>query len=309
MRTHIVGIKIFTGLAALVLAGCSLLAPPSPATQDPAPAYTAAAQTIIAQLTQAALPATDAAPPVDLTGTPAGGNPLETPAQTAQITTPTVTAPAPTATATAASPTPPPSATPSLPSTDPLLYLGEPDFYEPFDSDANWSLYQDEHVSFEVDNGQLAMTAFNPDYWDGWTLSWPGISDFYLEMIASPQTCSGTDRYGMVVRAQNSDEGYLAYLYGVTCDGRYSLRRWNGSNYVTIVDWTESESIHKGADQGNRIGLMADGKKLSLYANGVLLKEISDDTHLSGKFGVYVGSVRTPDFKVLVEEMAYWELP
>lgn len=309
MRTHIVGIKIFTGLAALVLAGCSLLAPPTPATQDPAPAYTAAAQTIIAQLTQAALPATDAAPPVDLTGTPAGGNPLETPAQTAQITTPTATAPAPTATATAASPTPPPSATPSLPSTDPLLYLGEPDFYEPFDSDANWSLYQDEHVSFEVDNGQLAMTAFNPDYWDGWTLSWPGISDFYLEMIASPQTCSGTDRYGMVVRAQNSDEGYLAYLYGVTCDGRYSLRRWNGSNYVTIVDWTESESIHKGADQGNRIGLMADGKKLSLYANGVLLKEISDDTHLSGKFGVYVGSVRTPDFKVLVEEMAYWELP
>lgn len=309
MRTHIVGIKIFTGLAALVLAGCSLLAPPTPATQDPAPAYTAAAQTIIAQLTQAALPATDAAPPIDLTGTPAGGNPLETPAQTAQITTPTATAPAPTATATAASPTPPPSATPSLPSTDPLLYLGEPDFYEPFDSDANWSLYQDEHVSFEVDNGQLAMTAFNPDYWDGWTLSWPGISDFYLEMIASPQTCSGTDRYGMVVRAQNSDEGYLAYLYGVTCDGRYSLRRWNGSNYVTIVDWTESESIHKGADQGNRIGLMADGKKLSLYANGVLLKEISDDTHLSGKFGVYVGSVRTPDFKVLVEEMAYWELP
>lgn len=309
MRTHIVGIKIFTGLAALVLAGCSLLAPPTPATQDPAPAYTAAAQTIIAQLTQAALTATDAAPPIDQTDTPAGGNPLETPAQTAQITTPTATAPAPTATATAASPTPPPSATPSLPSTDPLLYLGEPDFYEPFDSDANWSLYQDEHVSFEVDNGQLAMTAFNPDYWDGWTLSWPGISDFYLEMIASPQTCSGTDRYGMVVRAQNSDEGYLAYLYGVTCDGRYSLRRWNGSNYVTIVDWTESESIHKGADQGNRIGLMADGKKLSLYANGVLLKEISDDTHLSGKFGVYVGSVRTPDFKVLVEEMAYWELP
>lgn len=309
MRTHIVGIKILTGLAALVLAGCSLLAPPSPATQDPAPAYTAAAQTIIAQLTQAALTATDAAPPIDQTDTPAGGNPLETPAQTAQITTPTATAPAPTATATAASPTPPPSATPSLPSTDPLLYLGEPDFYEPFDSDANWSLYQDEHVSFEVDNGQLAMTAFNPDYWDGWTLSWPGISDFYLEMIASPQTCSGTDRYGMVVRAQNSDEGYLAYLYGVTCDGRYSLRRWNGSNYVTIVDWTESESIHKGADQGNRIGLMADGKKLSLYANGVLLKEISDDTHLSGKFGVYVGSVRTPDFKVLVEEMAYWELP
>jgi hypothetical protein len=54
---------------------------------------------------------------------------------------------------------------------------------------------------------------------------------------------------------------------------------------------------------------MADGKKLSLYANGVLLKEVSDDIHLSGKFGVFVGSVKTPDFTVLVDEMAYWDLP
>jgi hypothetical protein len=135
------------------------------------------------------------------------------------------------------------------------------------------------------------------------------ISDFYLEMVAAPQKCTGSDRYGMMVRAQKTDEEYLGYLFGFTCDGRYSLRRWDGSNYVTIIDWTESEFIRKGADQGNRLGLMADGKKLALYANGVLLKEVSDDVHLSGKFGVYVGSVKTTNFTVLVDEMAYWELP
>jgi hypothetical protein len=69
------------------------------------------------------------------------------------------------------------------------------------------------------------------------------------------------------------------------------------------------EFIHKGTEQSNRLGLMVEGKKLSLYVNGVLLEEVADDIHLSGKFGVFVGSVKTPNFTVLVDEMAYWELP
>lgn len=306
MRVHFDVNRIFAGLAALALAGCSLSAPTPAATQDPAAVYTAAAQTIIAQLTQAASTTTGVAPTAILptviqTETQPSENPSETPTPATPSPTPTVTA---TITATASS-----TATAPPPASDPRLYLGNPSFFDTFSSGANWALYEDDHVSFEIDDGQLMMTAFNPDYWEGWMLSWPVISDFYLEMIATPQKCAGSDRYGMMVRAQKSDGDYLGYLVGFSCDGRYSLRRWNGSNFVTIVDWTESEYIRRGADQGNRIGLMADGKKMSLFANGVLLKEISDDIHLSGKFGVFVGSVKTPDFTVLVDEMAYWELP
>ena len=304
MRFHFEVYRIFSGLAALALAGCSLSAPTPPATQDPALAYTAAAQTIIVQLAQAARTTTVTAPTATL---PAAFQTEVQPSET-QSETPTPASPSPTATI-IASATLPPTATKPPPASDPRLYLGNPSFFDTFSSGANWALYEDDHVSFEIDSGQLVMTAFNPDYWEGWMLSWPVISDFYLEMIATPQKCAGTDRYGMMARAQKSDGDYLGYLVGFSCDGHYSLRRWNGSSFVTIVDWTESEYIRKGAGQGNRIGLMADGKKLSLYANGVLLKEISDDIHLSGKFGVFVGSVKTPDFTVLVDEMVYWELP
>ena len=306
MHVHFKVNRIFAGLAALALAGCSLLAPTPSATQDPALVYTAAAQTIIAQLTQAASTTTETASTAILPTTlQTEIQPSESPSET-----PTPASPSPTATVTATlTATVPPTATEPPPPSDPRLVLGDPSFFDTFSSDANWALYEDDHVSFEIDNGQLVMTAFNPDYWEGWMLSWPVISDFYLEMIAAPQKCAGLDRYGMMARAQKSDGDYLGYLFGFSCDGHYSLRRWNGSNFVTIVDWTESEFIRKGAGQGNRIGLMADGKKLSLYANGVLLKELSDDIHLSGKFGVFVGSVKTPDFTVLVDEMAYWELP
>jgi hypothetical protein len=306
MRIHLKIIQIFTGLTALALAGCSLSAPTPPATLDPALAYTAAAQTIIAHLTQAALTATVIAPAtIPPTAVQTIVQPTEPPGET-----PTPTAPSPTATVTATgTASAPPTATGPAPTSDPRLYLGNPSFIDTFSTGANWTLEDDDHSSFEVDDGQLVMTAFNPDYCESWRLSWPVISDFYLEMIATPQKCAGLDRYGMMARAQKSDGDYLGYLFGFSCDGQYSLRRWNGSNFVSIVDWTESEFIRKGAGQGNRIGLMADGQKLSLYANGVLLKEINDDIHLSGKYGVSVGSVKTTDFTVMVDEMAYWELP
>jgi hypothetical protein len=306
MRLYFNPKQIIAGLTALALAGCSLSATPPPSSQDPAPVYTAAAQTIIAQLTQAAQTATVGVP------TPIIPTALETevPATEDLQDTSTPASPSPTVTMTAtATATAPPAATEPPPSSDPRLVLGNPSFIDSFDSGANWALYKDDHVSFEVDDGQLVMTAFNPDFWEGWMLSWPVISDFYLEMIATPQQCSGSDRYGMTARAQKSDGEYLGYFLGFTCAGSYSLRRWDGSNFVTIVDWTESAFIRRGAGQANRLGLMADGKKLALYANGVLLEEVSDDIHLSGKFGVSVGSVKTPDFTVLVDEMAYWELP
>lgn len=299
-------ISLITLIAAAgaLLSACNLTAASPPTPVDAAPAYTAAAQTIIAELTGVAETQLAA-------GTPfASPLPSESATQAPRDTPTAAPTDAPTANATptaTASPTASPTVAP--PASDPRTYLGAPSFVDSFGSDQNWSLYDDEHVSFEIKNDQMVMTAFNPDSWESWTLSWPVISDFYLEMSAAVEQCSGGDRYGMMARAQQSDLGYLGYLLGITCDGRYSLRRWDGENFVTIVDWTGSEYLRPGSNQANRIGLMADGKKLSVYLNGNLVKEMSDDNHLSGKFGVSVGSAKTPDFTVLVDEIAYWELP
>jgi len=79
--------------------------------------------------------------------------------------------------------------------------------------------------------------------------------------------------------------------------------------FSKLIDWTESEHLRAGSNQTNRIGLLLDGERLSLFANGNLLDEISDDTFDDGKFGVFIGSVNTEDFKVRVDEIAYWSLP
>jgi hypothetical protein len=291
-------------LIGLSLAACNLSASTEAPPLDQSAAQTAAAETIIAQLTDVAetlTPVSTEAPPLEATSTQVIGSATETsppaPTATEVVAVPTGTATSP----------PPPTAT--LDANDPKAGLGEPTFHDTFSDASNWPLYTDQHVSFEIKDSRLVMTAFNPDHYNGWILPPPVISDYYLEMDTETKECSGKDQYGLMVRAVKTDLGYIGYHYGISCDGQFTLRRWNGNQYIPLVDWTASDRINAGSNQMNRIGLMANGNKLSMYANGSLIGEYQDDTHLEGRFGVFIGSAITPNVTDLVDEIAYWDIP
>lgn len=298
-------------LVILVSLAVACNAPLRPSTK-PAPSnpeQTSAAQIIAAQLTSIAQKNT---PQSASAGTPAQSEPGLTPvagSDTAILTsvlssTPTITpSPSPTRTIT---PTLAPTATPSPLTGDPRQELGKPDWQDRFASKKNWALYNDEHVSMEIKRNSLHMTALLADKWDSWMVSVPTLKNFYLEAIALPGECSGLDRYGLISRAPDPNQGYL---FGFSCDGKYSLRKWDGEQFTTLVDWTANSAILPGADQTNRLGFKAHGDQISLYANGILLTEIIDDSYDHGAFGLFVGAVTTPGFTVTFSEVAYWELP
>ncbi len=220
--------------------------------------------------------------------------------------TATISAAEPTATITA---TLVGTATPTLPAGDPRAGLGAPTFQDEFASGGNWPLYEDEHARFEIGEGELIMNAFNPDYWNSWMLTSPTISNFYLEMEAKIGSCSGLDAYGLMARSQLTDDGAVGYLFGVSCDGRYSLRIWDGSKFTKLANWTVHADLAYGSDQTQRIGLWAEGDTLKLYVNGHLITQVSDSTYPSGRFGVFVSSAATADIEVQVSEVSYWILP
>jgi hypothetical protein len=191
---------------------------------------------------------------------------------------------------------------------DPNLPTGNPAWRDPFDSGGNWPLYEDDHVGFEVNQGKAELTAFNPDFYEGWMLSWPDLSNFYLEAKFESGNCSGRDRYGLVARSSAPAEKYVGYLFGVTCDGRYSLRTWDGDQFEDLIPWTSSGLIQTGSGKTQRLGLWAKGDRLILYVDGKKLAETRDSTYSTGKFGLFVGSVETDNLKVKVDEIAYWTL-
>lgn len=268
---------------------------------------TAQALALSASLTAMAQPLTPVPatavilPETPLPGTPAVSAPLR------------ATAVTPTATLTPVPPTETPEATrevtavPSVTAvTDPRASLGKPTGHDTFTNARGWASYEDTHVRMQVSDQRLAMTAFNPDRWEGWTLALPALQNFYLEITARTKTCSGRDRYGLLVR---SPEGNGGYLFGISCDGYYSLRTWDGSEFTTLIDWTPGAAIHSGSDQVNHPGLLARGRKLALYVNGQLLNELEDKSFSAGRYGLFIGSAVTPNFTVQVTEVIYWKLP
>ncbi len=292
--------KLVVGLFLLAaLASACNLPVSTPATDGTQVAvYTQAAETIIAQLTGAA----SGSPIVEGTAavSPGAASPTAQPSATSAPTDTATPSPSP-----APSLTPTPAVTNTPAPSDPKANLGDPAWRDEFKNSANWSLYDDDYVSFEIEDGKLLMWSFSDVSWDSWMITGRKPVDYYLEAIVTPFDCEGLDRYGVIFRSDASE----GYLYGFSCDGQYSLRIWDGDKFTKLVDWTYSPNILAGSGQTNRLGICVEGAKFRLYANGYLLDEVTDDTFSKGRFGVFVGTGGNEGYHAEMDEIAYWNLP
>jgi hypothetical protein len=193
---------------------------------------------------------------------------------------------------------------------DPGLPGGSPTWIENFTTDKDWSFYTDPLASFQIQEGQALLTAHSPDNQDSFRLSRFKLTDFYLEAtFETGERCSGLDHYGLMARAVPLTDGEAGYLFGATCNGHYFLRKRDGKETTLLVPWTASPILLQGPGQTQRLGLLAQGERLVLFANGQPLEELKDASYSDGQFGLFIGSVSSSDFSVRVDELATWTLP
>jgi hypothetical protein len=223
--------------------------------------------------------------------------------------TPTDTLPAsPTPTA---SPTVSPTMSFTPPADDPRQLLGSPSFLTTFPDSTNWYLYDDENVKFSIFDNELIMTAKQANQYDSWTLTAWKLTNYYMEIKAVPDACSGRDRYGLVVGVPFPANN-PSYLLRFSCDGYYSFGYFNSTvdnKFHYLKEWTQSGFILAGSGQINRMGFKAEGSHLSFYANGHFLAAVDEPSFGLGRTGLFIGSVNTVSFTVRVREFAYWVLP
>lgn len=186
------------------------------------------------------------------------------------------------------------------------LNLGSPTWSDTFKNSANWYLLETNYTRFSIKNGNLVMKAI-PGGGDEWGIAnEKAISDFYMEVtFTTGDQCSGKDRYGLLFRAPNPNAGYV---FGFSCDGRFRLYKWDGSNYQAIQEWKAAEVIHSGPNQTNHLAVWVKGSAIKLYSNGTLLGEYSDTTYSKGRFGLFIGAVDSNPFIVNVSDIRYWLL-
>lgn len=271
----------------LLLGACS-----SPQANQPTPDQVG---TVVAQTLNAWQPATETpgAVPSETLAPSATHLPSDTPQ-------PSVTA------------TPPPTATPAP--GDPAFSLGQPTWKTNFDDNKVFftggeSEYSDGYTQIRWEPGKLVLTSLTNTGWKGWRLAYFKPKNVYLQAVLNTRSCAENDQYGLVFRAPDYESG-SGYHFGLTCTGKFGLRVWKDGNATTLVDWSENSAILGGPNQANRLGVQISGNAIKLYANGVLLKEISDATFSDGgHFGLFITGVSSTNFTYEVDEIAYWELP
>ena len=187
-----------------------------------------------------------------------------------------------------------------------IVSLGAPTWTDSMDSAGRWYLLSTDNVTFKLESGSLVMEVQEGGGYDEWGVAAGAVTDFYLEITARMgDQCSGIDRYGLIFRAPDPSQGYI---FEFSCDGRFRLYKWDGETYTGIQGWKSSALILSGPDKENRLGVMAEGSDVRLYANGKLLGEYAIESYPEGRFGLVVGSTNTDNFKVMVDFASFWDL-
>jgi hypothetical protein len=190
---------------------------------------------------------------------------------------------------------------------DPSLGYGDPDWTDTFDSDTNWGTYQTDRTQLEIGGGQLRFTIFETGLGPTWALSWPTMTNFYLEATAqTPQQCAGKDAFGLVFRAPDADQGYRLELF---CDGGYRLVAFSPTEINVLAGAVSHEAINAGPNQINRLAILAENRTIVVYINGIGVAGFEDTTYrAAGRFGFTVTAAETAPFTVIFDELAIWSI-
>ena len=200
-----------------------------------------------------------------------------------------------------------PDVTPTAVPGDPVKDLGAPTWKDTFDSGDNWPMGVDEYVDLKTSSGSLMMTGRLMK--NGWRLSNQQAVNFYLELTGKMAACKGSDNFGLIFRVPNATMADRGYLFGISCDGKYALRKWDIDKMSNIINWTVAPTILVGSNQVNRLGVMARGNELKLFVNGKLVNTVTDQSFGHGYFGLYIGPKETTFLTSNLEEISFWVLP
>ncbi|MDR3577510.1 MAG: hypothetical protein P4L50_26910 [Anaerolineaceae bacterium] len=235
-----------------------------------------------------------------------------TSAPTVEATSSTVEAPSATVEATTvnatATLTPAPTAT--FVAGDPRSKQGTPSWVDNMTDDKYWPTGPTEDTDLNFTNGHMFLKALSGRF--AWRLATIGTySDYYVETTAHFLACSGSDSYGIIFRVPDITTADQGYLYGITCDGKFFLRKWDGKippkgHMTYIITDKTSPAILQGPNQTNRLGVMAIGSHLLFYINGKYVEDVQDTSYAKGYVGIFINEDNTPNMVVQVDQMAYW---
>ncbi|MEA3349726.1 MAG: hypothetical protein U9Q82_03810 [Chloroflexota bacterium] len=156
-------------------------------------------------------------------------------------------------------------------------------FYLP----TEWTLQNTASTSISVGGNELTLALSQPKGYIYSIQEGALFSDFYAEITASTNLCSGLDEYGMLIR-YNSPSNF--YRFSLSCNGQIRLDRVYAGTPSSPQAWMPSTSVPSAAPSISRLGVWAAGDEMRFFVNDQYQFSVSDSLFPSGALGVFIRS-------------------
>lgn len=123
----------------------------------------------------------------------------------------------------------------------------------------------------------------------------PEMSNFYLEITASPSLCRAADSYGLLLRASDPKNGYR---WLISCDGQTRVERLQNGYIVMLQEWVPSLQIRPGSPSEAHLAVWMNGKEMRFYIEGIEQFTVSDPVYTTGYVGVFARAAADPPLTV-----------
>ena len=182
-----------------------------------------------------------------------------------------------------------------LPTEDLRPGIGELLLQDDFSDSGVWSLSTTSAGSVALGLNELTIAiSAKETYLYSLRQDWL-LSDFYLEITASPSMCRDLDEYGLLLRVSPELD---FYRFSLSCNGQVRLDRIISGAASSPQPWILSGAVPPGAPSTVRLGVWALGSELRFFVNDRYQFTVRDPMLVTGGVGVFSRS--TIDWPVTV---------
>lgn len=180
----------------------------------------------------------------------------------------------------------------------------EPAYRYGFGPDEQWEVYSTaDTVRYLVDDA-LRMRVVSEEYTD-WTYLEPAPSDFYLELDVRYRETPGHAMSGVLFR-MGSGLNYYRFAFSPT--GTYSLVKRVDGAWELLTEWNASDMPETADRDVNRLGILAEGSRIALFANDELVGVAEDDSLVQGDIALAVVTYDAGNVEVEFDNVTLWDL-
>jgi hypothetical protein len=184
------------------------------------------------------------------------------------------------------------------------IRANEPAFSDEFRRNTGiWEQPDYENVAFAFAGGAYRITVNAPNITPGSTGDIE-LTNFLVEVDAS-QRAGPEGQYGLFFRQQ--DERNF-YFFAVTPRQTFSFWKMVNGAWTELIPWTEADAIAAGSSEVNRIGVLAEGSRITLLVNDTPVAQFEDESFANGKIALAAGSFAEGGVEVEFDNLDAWEL-